>query len=144
MHDAGSVRAVALGQIGDPVRADIGRRLKFERLRLGLSRASLADAAGVTVRAQLNYEDARSWPSIFYLVAVDRIGIDVRFVLTGVHSSALSDEETEPLKSFRAASPRLRVALLGIASMPGMSSRDGIGLASDEGENVRGSGRTHL
>ena len=61
----------------------IGARLKAERLRLGLSQASVGAAGGVAVNAQGRYENGIRFPRADYLAEVAKLGIDVLFVITG-------------------------------------------------------------
>lgn len=60
-------------------------RLRSERDRLGLSRAALADAAGVTAMSQSNYEAGKRVPDAAYLAAVAGLGVDITYVVTGQH-----------------------------------------------------------
>lgn len=61
----------------------IHERLKEERLRLGLSQEEFANRAGVSKRAQANYEKGERSPQADYLVALDSAGVDTHYVLTG-------------------------------------------------------------
>lgn len=61
----------------------IHERLKEERLRLGLSQEEFASRAGVSKRAQVNYEKGERSPQADYLVALDGAGVDTHYVLTG-------------------------------------------------------------
>lgn len=93
---------------------DIGIRLKEERERLKLSQAALAEIGGKKKLAQLKYEQGDSSPTAAYLAAVERVGIDVLYVVTGVRTSAsLVPEELELLTLFRAASQPVKAAVRG-------------------------------
>lgn len=67
----------------------IGERLRSERKRLGLNQADLGKAGGVQLLAQSNYENGKRTPSAEYLSAVAKQGVDVQYVLTGVHAIQL-------------------------------------------------------
>lgn len=67
----------------------IGERLRSERKRLGLNQADLGKAGGVQLLAQSNYENGKRTPSAEYLSAVAKQGVDVQYVLTGIHAIQL-------------------------------------------------------
>lgn len=66
---------------------EFGPRLRQERKRLGLTQAQLAAAAGISAPTQVGYEQGSRAPDVHYLTAVERIGVDERYVRTGVRSS---------------------------------------------------------
>lgn len=93
---------------------DIGARLKEERERLKLSQAALAEIGGKKKLAQLKYEQGDSSPTAAYLAAVERVGIDIQYVVTGVHTSAsLAPDEQELLVLFRNAPLAVKAAAIG-------------------------------
>ena len=61
----------------------IGERLKEERSRLGLSQTDLGAAGGVGKTTQINYEKGTGTPDAKYLAAVEALGVDVLYVVTG-------------------------------------------------------------
>lgn len=65
------------------VRIGIGARLRAERERLGLTQAALAELLGVRRLAVLKYETGDYSPTADQLQALDQIGADVGFVVTG-------------------------------------------------------------
>lgn len=75
-----------------------GERLKFERERLGLTQATIAEIGGIQKRAQINYENNSRNPDAAYLECVAKIGVDVLYVITGVRTG-----EPEPLARDEAA-----------------------------------------
>ena len=95
------------------VRLELGRRLREERTRVGLSQQALGEACGVRKQAQLKYESGDSTPSADYLAALSNLGIDPAYVLTGRPSGALANDEAELLKRYRAASIEVRAAVMG-------------------------------
>lgn len=115
----------------DGVKYSSPARLKEERARLGLSQTELAKALDVTKWTVINYEraDGRGTPiSADSLSACARLGMDVQYILTGVHSTnlnrvaeeagtyrveqketaALSAEELNLLEKYRRLKPRQR------------------------------------
>lgn len=92
----------------------IGVRLREERERLGMAQPAFAAQGGVQKRAQINYESDGRQPDAAYLAAVATIGVDVQYVVTGVHSSAaLAADEQELLALFRAAPLAVKAAAIG-------------------------------
>lgn len=67
-------------------------RLKFERLRLGLSQEEMAKIGGVARNAQINYEKGERSPDINYLAGVAAEGVDVNYVITGKRASVAADD----------------------------------------------------
>jgi transcriptional regulator with XRE-family HTH domain len=65
---------------------DLGKRLKEERERLGLTQAKFSEACGVGRTAQFNYERGEREPSWSYISAAEKIGVDVLYVFTGIHA----------------------------------------------------------
>lgn len=59
-------------------------RLKKERERLGLSQAVFAEKAGVHRNTQIKYESGERYPSSDYLDAISKIGVDVRYLFSGI------------------------------------------------------------
>lgn len=76
----------------------IGERLKEERDRLDMTQPAFADACGAKKRTLIDWEKGVSSPTAVQLSALSEIGVDVLYVLTGVHAreaAALKlDEET--------------------------------------------------
>jgi len=98
----------------------IGKRLREERERLGLSQVAFGEVGGVQKRAQINYEADERSPSAEYLSAIAVIGVDVVFILTGsrsdVGSTALGPDEVALLGYFRQASADGRAAITAAAA----------------------------
>ena len=65
--------------------AGFGSRLKEERKRLGFSQIQLAELAGCQRLAQIQYENESSAPTIRYLNAISNAGIDLSYLILGIH-----------------------------------------------------------
>lgn len=75
----------------------MNERLIEERVRLGLTQAAFADAAGVTSRAQRLYEKGDRHPDTRYMSAIAAAGADILYILTGRREpqSALGTAESD-------------------------------------------------
>lgn len=65
---------------------NIGKRLKSERLRLGMSQAVLGEIGGVAGNAQGQYEHGNRSPRADYLELIALAGADVLYIVTGKRS----------------------------------------------------------
>ncbi|AGI06940.1 helix-turn-helix domain-containing protein [Xanthomonas citri] len=89
----------------------VGKRLKEERKRLGLTQEEMAVQFGLTRYAQLNFEKDINLPGGAYLLAALDRGVDVMYVLSG-HRAQLDPAERRLLSAFKDASPDARNAVL--------------------------------
>lgn len=76
----------------------LGRRLKDERVRIGLDQRAMAEALGISRNSQQAYEAGRTAAPADYLIAAQERGVDIVYVLTGdrrgdMPMTASSDEE---------------------------------------------------
>lgn len=82
-----------------------GERLREERDRLGLNQTDFGVQAGVSRGTQKAYELETSSPDISYLMALQGMGVDVQYVLTGMRISTevgnLSADEAGLLEHYR-------------------------------------------
>ncbi len=103
----------------------IGKRISEERKRLRLNQADFAKLAGVSFSSQRRYEDGRSAPDTAYLEALQRIGVDVGFVvgypkptadelLSDARSSIKVDETGKAEDPFESGPGWLLLCALGI------------------------------
>lgn len=95
-------------------------RLLAERERMGLSQQQLADACGITIRSQRNYEKGERAPDSDYLSAFAEVGGDVLFVLTGNPQStnlAVDPAEQVLLDSYRRCSAPAKQTLIQTAAL---------------------------
>lgn len=93
----------------------VGERLREERDRLGLNQTDFGISAGVSRGTQKAYELESSWPDVRYLVALQGMGVDVHYVLTGsrhtIDAASLSEEEASVLEKFRSLPESDRAAV---------------------------------
>lgn len=116
-------------------------RLKTERKRLKLKQSALAEAGGVTTQSQIQYEKGRMRPSVTYLEAIARAGVDVLYVLTGERSDmALSPEERDLLRLYRGASLPGKAAAVAALTAGGMptSSHLSVHIGGDNKGHIAG------
>lgn len=76
-----------------------------------LSQAEFAERCGIGRTGQINFEKNLNQPGAAYLLALEALGIDASYVLTG-RPSARNDEESALLHAFRTASPEVKAATL--------------------------------
>ncbi|HYG07436.1 MAG TPA: helix-turn-helix transcriptional regulator [Stenotrophomonas sp.] len=94
----------------------VGKRLKEERKRLGLTQEEIAVQLDVSRYAQLNFEKDINLPGGAYLLAALGRGVDVMYVLTGQRAQ-LEATEAALVAAFRDASESARaeaMATLGV------------------------------
>lgn len=98
----------------------VGKRIKQERDRIGMSQAELGAAGQVGRRTQTAYEAETSSPDIRYMAAIARVGVDLLYVLTGSPSpSLLQIDESELIGQYRGASADVRLSVLGTLGLVG-------------------------
>ena len=97
-----------------------GVRLRAERVKLQLTQQEFGAVGGVAANAQGKYESGDRHPKTDYLVAIERLGVDLLYVLTGEIASSraysLSAEEREILKNYRKLKNSDRSAISAILS----------------------------
>lgn len=110
-------------------KADVARRLREDRERLGLSEGDLDAAGGSKYNDHFTYERGEVIPNAVYLAGIARAGIDVQFVLTGrradeehVHSADCYVEGTQVCSAFEVpddpTAAELDLLMTGIAMSP--------------------------
>lgn len=61
----------------------IGRRLREERQRLGMNQTAFSEAAGTHRNTLVRYECGQRVPDTTFLTAIEQIGCDTSYLLTG-------------------------------------------------------------
>lgn len=86
-----------------------GECLRKERVRLGLKQEEMAQIGGVTRNTQGSYERDERRPDTGYLKALNAVGLDILYVVTGVRTPApvggLSEDEEVMVKRYRSMPP---------------------------------------
>ena len=72
-----------------------GARLKEERTRLGLTQALFGAHGGVVKFTQFNYEKDVASPSVEYLYKLEKLGVDIGFLVTGQRTMPASIKHDE-------------------------------------------------
>lgn len=96
-----------------------GKRLKEERIKLGLNQAEAAEKCGFSREMWGKWERGENRPSSEKLFSFSKIGIDIDYVMHGetaaMPSGNLSKEEQELLALFRQASDNGKFVILSVA-----------------------------
>jgi len=104
---------------------NLGDRLRRERLRLGLTQAELAAIGGVEPNALMRYEHGERQPRADFLAALDVVGIDLLFVVTGAKTKIsvtdLAEEEQDFILRLRETPLRDRSAIMRVTASLAMS-----------------------
>lgn len=106
-----------------------GGRLREERERLLLNQTAFAAVGGVTKKTQMLYEAGERFPDVRYLAAVQQIGCESRYVITGLREAlpaeTLTADEQELLTLFRAAPLAVKAAAVaGLAAGGASASKE--------------------
>ena len=103
--------------------SDFANRLKEQRKKLGYTQAQIAEICGVSGRMWGDYERGKYFPRNENLIAIEKAGIDVQYVMYGEQSSdfrqpeiTLSAEEQELLTQFRQLSQDGKTAIFSMLS----------------------------
>jgi transcriptional regulator with XRE-family HTH domain len=92
----------------EKVQTDLAKRMVEERTRLGLTQAALAEASALSRLSVVNYETGATVPSGEALIALDAVGIDIRYVLVGKTSSDMFAARKLFAKAFAEVSRQAR------------------------------------
>lgn len=118
------------------IRLVLGKRLREERERLGLSQTALAALGGAKMRTLQDWERGLSAVQAEFLAAVGAHGVDVQYIITGhalfegKQGTALRAEEAALLENYRASDDEGRAAARKVmAALAGSASREVEGLA---------------
>lgn len=121
-------------------------RLKEERVRSSLTQAELAELTEVSREMWGKYERGAALPGVAVLMAADRAGLDVLYVLTGqrkaVGVNALGEAEGRLVASYAQANQAGRDALMAVARLAATSTTGSSGntvtIGGDVGQSVAG------
>lgn len=91
----------------------MNNRIREERKRLGLNQKQLAEITGLQLLAQSKYERGVTEPKASYFLALQDIGADVYYILTGKREvNSLSNEELLLLDKYRTAESKIQKKVL--------------------------------
>lgn len=107
------------GQYMDENFCDLfGDRIKSERLRLNIQQLAFAEACEVSRGALLKWEKNESTPNAQALALMNKLGVDVLFVVTGKHAdeseATLAPAERALLQAWRECDEKLKAAILSL------------------------------
>ncbi|EAB3743439.1 XRE family transcriptional regulator [Salmonella enterica] len=100
----------------------LGSRLKDERKRLGMNQTEFVELIGVSRGSQVAYEADKKIPGGAYLASIEKVGIDVLYVLTGKRIpkpnglTTESPEETALLENYRAMDEAARLNMQAVSA----------------------------
>ena len=93
----------------------IGKRLKEERMRIGVSQVDFSEACNSSRNALLQWERGETTPNASGLAAMAALGVDVLYVITGQRSTdseaTLAPDERDLLAAWRTSSGKGRALL---------------------------------
>lgn len=100
--------------------ADFGMRIVLERERLKFKQVDICIRTSVSKTTQIKYESGDRTPDIEYLAALDHLGFDVMFILTGERGGAapLNPELQNLLEAYEASPVQLKRAVFGVLLSP--------------------------
>ncbi|WP_225585368.1 helix-turn-helix domain-containing protein [Acidovorax sp. ACV01] len=93
----------------------IGKRLREERERLGLSQPAFAALAGTTKQTLFSWETGKTAPDGFQLAALATSGADVLYILTGMPTPVIPTPEPGELllvANYRKCTPEDQAELI--------------------------------
>ena len=94
----------------------IGKRIKLERERLGLTQTVFGKAGGVKKLSQLGYETNKRPPDANYLVGIAEIGADIQYILFGKRTNTKIESDLLALKQLVEV-PVFNINELGLESI---------------------------
>lgn len=122
-------------------------RLKEERLHSALTQAEMAEITEVSREMWGKYERGAALPGVAVLMAADRAGLDVLYLLTGRRKvmgvDTLGEAERQLVASYAKADQAGREALLAVARLAAGVVRVGragnaVTIGGDVGQSVAG------
>ena len=94
---------------------DFGTRLAQERKRLDYSQSALAELLGKSSMTQFKYESGETRPDADYFFALNELGADIFYIITGQQLEALKEsDERQLLSDFRALDERQKIIMLNL------------------------------
>ncbi|EKS2238818.1 helix-turn-helix transcriptional regulator [Salmonella enterica] len=100
----------------------LGSRLRDERKRLGMNQTEFVELIGVSRGSQVSYEADKKIPGGSYLASIEKVGIDVLYVLTGKRTpkpeglTTENPEEKALLENYRAMDKAAQLNMQAVSS----------------------------
>lgn len=102
----------------DPAALGFGRRLREERVRLGLNQVEFAKLAGTSDRSQLAYENGKTAPTTAYLFRLSDHGVDIGYLVTGLRTfESATEEQSRLFRMLSKLSERERRAVMSLITI---------------------------
>lgn len=97
----------------------IGERLREVRVNMGLTQKDFAELGGVKTLAQTNYERGVRYPTLEYLIELEKSGVNTHFVIFGkfVDINKISVTENELLYAYRHGGKDEKLAMEFVANI---------------------------
>lgn len=103
--------------------SDFANRLKEQRKKLGFTQAQIAEMCGISSRMWGDYERGKYFPRNENLIAIEKAGIDIQYVMYGEHKQTafrqpenhLTEQEQEWLMLLKQLTPTARKSVLDFA-----------------------------
>ena len=93
----------------------IGLRITQERKRLGYSQATLSAKTGKSTATQISYEADETRPDADYFSALNKLGADIFYIITGEQLEALkAEDERQLLANYRSVFDRHKPVILNL------------------------------
>lgn len=89
----------------------VGGRLRHERKRVGLTQNTLAEQLGIHRLTQMHYESGATEPPTSYIRALRGLGIDDKYVQTGIRSGQSEEQSNAAERLFMALCDALQIPL---------------------------------
>lgn len=94
---------------------NIGLRITQERKRLGYSQTTLATKLGRSKSTQISYESDDTSPDANYFFALNELGADIYYIITGRQLEALKeDDELRLLGNYRSFDDKHKNIILNL------------------------------
>lgn len=94
---------------------NIGLRLNQERKRLGYSQTALATKLNRSKATQVKYESNETYPDAEYFFALNQLGADIYYIITGEQLEAFKkNDERELVSGYRVMDEKEKNILLNL------------------------------
>ena len=110
----------------------VGIRITQERKRLGYSQAELSAKLGKATLTQISYESDDTRPDADYFFALDELGADIYYIITGRQLEALkAEDELQLLGGYRSCDAPHKSIILNLVediAQSGVANNKNVGI----------------